>query len=177
MTIRAFDEYHPQVASSAYVDDSALVVGKVDIGPDSSIWPFCVIRGDVHQITIGSRSNIQDNCVVHVSHDSYYQPGGAATTIGDDVTVGHMVILHGCTIGNRCLIGMGSIIMDHVVVEDETIIGAGTLITEGKVLESGFVWMGRPARRVRPITADERQRLSYSAQHYVKLKNQHITTR
>lgn len=177
MTIRAFEDFHPQLDSSAYVDDSALVVGQVEIGPNSSIWPFCVVRGDVHHIRIGSCSNIQDNTVVHVSHDSYYQPGGAATVIGDEVTVGHMVILHGCHIGNRCLIGMGSIIMDNVVVEPETIIGAGSLITEGKIVEGGFVWMGRPARRVRPITEEERQRLSYSAQHYVKLKNKHLITR
>lgn len=177
MTVRALGDTHPQLGMDVYVDDLALVLGDVHIGADSSIWPFSVIRGDVQQIRIGARSNLQDNCVVHVSHDSYYQPGGFATLIGDEVTVGHQVILHGCKIGNRCLIGMGSIIMDNVVIEAATIIGAGSLVTEGKTLESGYLWVGRPAKRVRELTPEERERLNYSAQHYVRLKNRYLNSR
>jgi len=177
MTIRAFEAAHPQLAANVYIDDMALVVGDVHIEADSSIWPFTVVRGDVNQIRIGARTNLQDNCVVHVTHDSYYQPGGFATHIGDEVTVGHQVILHGCKIGDRCLIGMGSIIMDNVVIESETIIGAGSLLTEGKILPGGYLWLGRPAKRVRELTSAERERLSYSAQHYVRLKNRHLNSR
>lgn len=177
MTLRALEDIHPQLAEGVYVDDLALVVGDVYIGEDSSIWPFTVVRGDVNQIRIGARTNLQDNCVVHVSHDSHYQPGGYATLIGDEVTVGHQVILHGCQIGNRSLIGMGSIIMDNVVIEAETIIGAGSLVTEGKTLAGGYLWMGRPAKRVRELTSEERQRLHYSAHHYVRLKTRHLNSR
>lgn len=177
MPIRAYKDLHPQLGKDVYIDDMALLLGDVQIGDDSSIWPLTVIRGDVNQIRIGARSNVQDNCVVHVTHDSYYQPGGFATHIGDEVTVGHQVILHGCQIKDRCLIGMGSIIMDNVMIGSETIIGAGSLITEGKNLEGGYLWVGRPARRVRELTQEERQRLEYSAHHYVRLKNQHLSSR
>ena len=177
MTIRAFEDNHPQLANDVYVDDMALVLGDVQVGADSSIWPFSVVRGDVNSIRIGARSNLQDNCVVHVSHDSYYLPGGHATVIGDEVTVGHQVILHGCQIGDRCLIGMGSVVMDGVVIEPETILGAGSIVTENKILEGGYVWLGRPAKRIRPITDAERKHLLYSAQHYVRLKDRHLSSR
>lgn len=177
MTIRAFEERHPQLAKDVYVDDLALVLGDVEIGPDSSIWPFSVVRGDVNSIRIGARSNLQDNCVVHVSHDSYYSPGGYATVIGDEVTVGHQVILHGCQVGNRCLIGMGSVVMDGVTIEPETILGAGSIVTQDKTLSGGYLWLGRPAKRIRALTQAEREQLLYSAQHYVRLKNRHLNSR
>ncbi len=177
MTIRAFEDVHPQLAKDVYVDDMALVLGDVEIGENSSIWPFSVVRGDVNAIRIGARSNLQDNCVVHVSHDSYYLPGGYATIIGDEVTVGHQVILHGCQIGNRCLIGMGSVVMDGVTIEAETILGAGSIVTEDKTLAGGYLWLGRPARRMRELTQAERDQLLYSAQHYVRLKDRHLSSR
>jgi len=177
MTIRAFEDIHPQLAKDVYIDDLALVLGDVQIGADSSIWPFSVVRGDVNSIRIGARSNLQDHCVVHVSHDSVYLPGGVATVIGDEVTVGHQVILHGCQIGNRCLIGMGSVVMDSVVIEPETILGAGSIVTEGKTLSGGYLWLGRPARRIRALSQTEREQLLYSAQHYVRLKDRHLNSR
>lgn len=171
--IRTFDNISPAIDSTAYIDEQAAVIGDVHIGADSSVWPFTAVRGDVNKIRIGNRTNIQDNSTVHVSHASEFNPDGYATHIGDEVTVGHQVILHACTVGSRCLIGMGSLIMDNVKIEDETIIGAGSLVTQNKVLEGGYLWMGRPARRVRALTDEERERIVYSAEHYVRLKNKY----
>jgi len=173
MSIRTFDNFTPQLADSVFVDDTALVIGDVQIGPDSSIWPFTVVRGDVNRIRIGARTNIQDQCTIHVTHKSQFNPDGVATEIGDDVTVGHQVILHACHIANKCLIGMGSILMDRVMIEEYTLIGAGSLVTENTVLEGGYLWMGRPARRVRALSDEEREYILYSAQNYVRLKQRH----
>ncbi|MGD8408164.1 MAG: gamma carbonic anhydrase family protein [Thiohalophilus sp.] len=173
MAIRDFENILPDLHPDAYVDETALVIGDVTIGKDSSIWPLTVVRGDVNRIRIGANTNIQDNSVLHVSHDGPYNPGGFALDIGDNVTVGHRVILHGCTIHNDCLVGMGSTIMDGVIVHPYTIIGAGSLVTPGKELEGGFLWLGSPARKVRELTDEERESIAYSAQHYVKLKNRH----
>ncbi|MBI3560870.1 MAG: gamma carbonic anhydrase family protein [Gammaproteobacteria bacterium] len=177
MTIRAFEERHPQLGAGAYVDDLALLVGAVEIGADSSIWPFSVVRADVNWIRIGARTNVQDNCVLHVSHDSDYHPGGYPTLLGNDITVGHQVVLHGCEIGDGCLIGMGTVIMDGAVIEPHTLIAAGSLVTAGKRLEGGYLWRGRPAQRIRVLTQTEHERLLYSAQHYVALKNRHLQSR
>jgi carbonic anhydrase/acetyltransferase-like protein (isoleucine patch superfamily) len=173
MAIRDFENILPDLHPDAYVDETALVIGDVTIGKDSSIWPLTVVRGDVNRIRIGANTNIQDNSVLHVSHDGPYNPGGFALDIGDNVTVGHRVILHGCMIHNDCLVGMGSTIMDGVIVHPYTIIGAGSLVTPGKELEGGFLWLGSPARKVRELTDEERESIAYSAQHYVKLKTRH----
>jgi carbonic anhydrase/acetyltransferase-like protein (isoleucine patch superfamily) len=172
--IRAFENITPTITTSTYIDEQASVIGDVHIGEDSSVWPFTVLRGDVNKIRIGNQSNIQDNSTVHVSHDSKYNPGGFAASIGNQVTVGHQVIIHACTIRDRCLIGMGSLIMDGVVVEEDTIVGAGSLITQNKILEGGYLWMGRPAKRVRALTDEEKERIVYSADHYVRLKNRYL---
>jgi len=174
MTIRSFNNITPTIRDNVYIDEQSAVIGDVHIGNDSSVWPFTSIRGDVNKIRIGDRTNIQDNSTIHVSHDSEHQPGGAPTIIGDDVTVGHQVILHACTIGNRCLIGMGSIIMDKVIVEDDVIVGAGSLVTQGRTLESGYLYIGRPAKRLRALSEEEKKYLEYSAHHYVKLKNKYL---
>ncbi len=174
MTIRPFNNITPQIGARVYIDPQASVIGKVTIGDDSSVWPFTVVRGDVNTITIGQRTNVQDNCTIHVTHDSHYNPGGYATTIGDDVTIGHQVIVHACTIGHRCLIGMGSLIMDNVTIEDDVIIGAGSLVTQNRTLESGYLYLGRPAKPVRKLDAEQIERLLYSAQHYVRLKDQYL---
>lgn len=174
MTIRSYNNIIPTVGKNVYIDEQSVVIGDVHIGNDSSVWPFTSIRGDVNKIRIGLRTNIQDNSTIHVSHDSDYQPGGVPALIGDDVTVGHNVILHACTIGNRCLIGMGSIVMDKVVIADDTILGAGSLVTEGKQLEGGCLYMGRPAKRVRALSKEEKEYLTYSARHYVRLKDQYL---
>ncbi len=173
MAIREFEGVLPNIDPSAYIDDAALVIGDVEIGKDSSVWPFTIIRGDVHSIRIGAQTNIQDNSVLHVTHDGPYNPGGYALQIGDNVTVGHRVILHGCSVHDSCLIGMGTTIMDGAVIHRNTIIGAGSLVTPGKELEGGYLWLGSPVRRVRPLGEDETRAIEYSTGHYVKLKNRH----
>jgi carbonic anhydrase/acetyltransferase-like protein (isoleucine patch superfamily) len=173
MTIRRFENTEPTIATDTYVDETALVIGDVSIGSESSIWPYSVVRGDVHSIKIGNQTNLQDHCVCHVTHDGPYNPGGFALTIGNRVTIGHRVTLHGCNIGDDCLIGMGATIMDGAVIEPHSLIGAGTLVTPNDVLEGGYLWMGAPARKVRKLNADEIESIHYSAQHYVRLMKRH----
>lgn len=176
MSIRTYLQYKPSIKTSCFIDESAVVIGNVKIGNDSSVWPLVAIRGDVNVICIGNNSNIQDGSVLHVTHDGPYDynRGGYALTIGNNVTVGHNVILHGCTIEDNCLIGMGSIIMDGVVIAANTIIGAGSLVSPGKQLDSGYLYVGRPARKVRALSEDEKESIFYSANHYVKLKNSYL---
>ena len=173
MTIRTFNSIHPDIDPSAFVDETALVIGDVTIGADTSIWPMSVLRGDVHSISIGKRTNIQDACVCHVTHDGKYTPGGYPLVVGDDVTVGHRVTLHACTVGDLCLIGMSATIMDGAVIGPRTIIAAGALVPTGKNLEGGYLYVGTPVKQVRVLTDQELDSLEYSARHYVKMKNQH----
>lgn len=175
MTIRSFLHHVPSLGANAFVDDSAVVIGRVTLGEDVSVWPLVTIRGDVNDITIGPRTNVQDGSVLHNTSPTSTPPLGFALHIGADVTVGHKVILHGCTIGNRVLIGMGAIVMDGAVVQDDVILGGGSLVSPGKVLESGGLYVGSPAKRVRDLKPQELEFLKYSAEHYVKLKNLHIT--
>jgi carbonic anhydrase/acetyltransferase-like protein (isoleucine patch superfamily) len=163
----------PQIAASAYIHPSAQIIGDVRLGEDASVWPGTVIRGDVNRISIGRGTNVQDLSMLHVSHKSSWDPAGAPLVIGDHVTIGHKVILHGCTIGDECLIGMGAIVMDKVVVQPRVLIGAGSLVPEGRELESGYLYLGSPARRIRPLTDQELAHFSYSAQHYIRLKHQY----
>jgi carbonic anhydrase/acetyltransferase-like protein (isoleucine patch superfamily) len=176
VTLRAYRGISPRLAPTAYVDPAAVVIGNVEIGDDASVWPMTVIRGDVNSIRIGQRSNIQDGSVIHVTHKHKERPQGHAVVIGDDVTVGHQVVLHGCVIEDRCLIGMGSIVLDGAVLRSHVLLGAGSLVAEGKELEGGYLWLGRPAKRMRPLTADEMDWFEYSARHYVKLKNDYLQT-
>ena len=169
MTIRAFQTHQPQIDETAYVDETALVIGQVSIAKDSSVWPMTVIRGDINTITIGERSNIQDGSVLHVSHKGEYSEG-ACLRIGNDVTVGHSVVLHACTLHDTCLIGIGSVVLDDAVVHSNAMVGAGSLVPSGKELEGGYLWLGRPAKPVRKLTDSELKYLSYSAEHYVKVK-------
>ncbi len=171
--IRSFEDYIPQLADSVFVDESAVVTGNVSIGEDSSIWPCCSVRGDIHSISIGARSNIQDGSILHVTHDSEYAPGGNKLTVGDDVTVGHNVVLHACTVEDLCLIGMGSIVLDGAVVQSGAMVGAGSLVPPNKVLEGGYMWLGSPVKKIRELTDKEKAFLEYSARHYVKLKDRH----
>lgn len=173
MPVRRFENYTPRIAESAYIDSTALVIGDVEIGTNASLWPHVVARGDIHFIKIGDNTNIQDGSVLHVSHDSEFAPGGFPLVIGVGVTVGHMAVLHGCTIEDNCLIGMGSMVMDGALVQAGAMLGAGSLVAPGKLIEGGYLWHGRPARRVRLLTADEQRYLKYSAEHYVRLKNRH----
>jgi len=174
MSIRPFKGISPKIADSAYVDEDCSVIGDVTIGEDSSIWPMTAIRGDVHKITIGKRTNIQDGSILHVTADNEFNPGGSPLTIGDDVTVGHGAILHACTVGNHCLIGMGATVLDGAVIQDEVMVAAGSLVSPGKVLESGYLWLGSPARRARELNDKEREYLRFSSKHYVHLKNEHM---
>ncbi|MHA6491741.1 gamma carbonic anhydrase family protein [Pseudomonas borbori] len=174
MAIRTYQQFTPLLGERAFVDPSAVVLGDVEIGADSSIWPLVVIRGDMHSIRIGARTSVQDGCVLHITHAGPFNPGGYPLNIGDDVTVAHKVTLHGCTIGNRVLIGMGSIVMDGVVIEDDVVLGAGSLVPPGKHLASGYLYVGSPAKQVRPLTDKELSYFRYSADNYVRLKDQHL---
>lgn len=174
MPISSYLDTVPALGARVFLHDSAQVIGDVRIGDDSSVWCNAVLRGDVNRITIGKCSNVQDLTMGHVSHRTAARPDGSPLLIGDFVTVGHAVILHGCTIGNACLIGMGSIIMDDVVIADEVMIGAGSLVSPGKVLEGGMLYIGRPAMAVRALSAEERAYLRYSAEHYVRVKDNYL---
>lgn len=174
MAIRLFKGIKPKIGARAYVDESAAVIGDVEIAEDASIWPMCSIRGDVNLIRIGARSNIQDGSVIHVTHRHSGLPEGNATRIGNDVTVGHKVMLHGCTVEDLCLIGMGSTILDGAIIRSKVLLGAGSLVSEGKDLEGGYLWLGRPAKKIRELTEDELRWFEYSALHYVKLKNDYM---
>lgn len=171
--IRAFEGFIPQIDSSAYIDESAVVTGDVVIGKDSSIWPCCSVRGDIHSIRIGERSNIQDGSILHVTHDSEFAPGGFSLTVGNDVTVGHNVVLHACTVEDLCLIGMGSVLLDGSVVQSGAQVGAGSLVPPNKVLEGGYLWLGSPVKKIRELTDKEKAFFAYSSRHYVDLKNRH----
>ncbi|MBD8603895.1 gamma carbonic anhydrase family protein [Pseudomonas sp. CFBP 8771] len=174
MAIRTFQQHTPRLGERAFVDRSAVVIGDVEIGADSSIWPLTVVRADMHRIRIGKRTSVQDASVLHITHAGPFNPDGFPLLIGDDVTIGHKVMLHGCTLGNRILVGMGSTVMDGAVVEDDVIIGAGSLVPPGKRLLSSFLYVGSPARQARPLTDKERAFFTYTAGNYVKLKDQHL---
>lgn len=172
--IRAYQGVLPSLGQQVYIDEAARVIGAVELGDDASVWPFAVLRGDVNSIRIGARSNVQDGSVLHVTHDGPYSPGGAPLVIGDDVTIGHGVILHACEIGHRCLLGMGARVLDKAVIEDEVFVAAGAMVTPGKRLSSGFLYRGAPAVQARPLTMSERAQFTYSAAHYVRLKNEYL---
>lgn len=171
--LRPYEGITPNIDPTARIDPTALVIGDVTIGPQSSLWPYVVARGDVNRIRIGSLTNIQDHAMLHVSHVGPFNPKGAALTIGDSVTIGHHATLHGCTVGDYCLIGIGAILMDDVVVEDEVMIGAGALVPPGKVLQSGYLYVGSPAKQSRALTDREREYLRYSAEHYAQMAERH----
>ncbi|MGR8932735.1 MAG: gamma carbonic anhydrase family protein [Gammaproteobacteria bacterium] len=174
MTTRVFNGKLPTIGSDVYIDSSAVVIGDVNIEDDVSIWPTCVVRGDVESIHIGAGSNVQDGSVLHVSHAGDYSPTGHKLVIGKGVTIGHRAVVHGCTIGDYCLIGIGAIVMDGAVLEDYVMLGAGALVPPGKKLESGYLYVGAPAKPVRPLDESEKSFLEYSYRHYVQLKNQYL---
>lgn len=167
MTIRAYLNHVPQLGERVYVDEAAVVIGKVNLADEVSIWCGAVVRGDVNTIQIGKRSNVQDGSVLHVTGGSANHPAGSPLIIGEDVTIGHHVTLHGCIIGNRVLVGMGAIVLDDAVIEDEVMIGAGSLVPPRKRLQSGLMYMGSPAKAVRELTEAEKAFLRQSAQNYV----------
>lgn len=174
MALRPYLQHAPVLGERVFVDDSAVVIGDVQLGDDSSIWPLVSARGDMHRIRIGERTNIQDNTVLHVTHAGPFTTEGWPLIIGDDCTIGHSVVLHGCTVGNRVLVGMGAVVMDGVVIEDEVIVGAQSLVPPGKRLVSGFVYTGSPAKQARPISDKEREFFTYSSRNYVRVKDVHL---
>ena len=172
--LRSYKGISPTLSDTVYVDSSAVVIGDVHLGRDCSIWPLVVVRGDVNKVRIGARTNIQDGTVIHETRPQPENPLGYPVLIGDDVTVGHKVMLHGCVIGSRVLVGMGAILLDGVIVEDEVIVGAGSLVTPGKRLRSGFLYTGSPARERRPLTESEKSHFLVSAKNYTELKNDYL---
>ncbi|WP_408033870.1 gamma carbonic anhydrase family protein [Thalassotalea algicola] len=171
MACRTYKGIAPVLGENCFIDETSVIVGDVTIGDDSSIWPLVAARGDVNTITIGKRTNVQDGTVLHVTRRSDQNINGYALAIGDDVTIGHKCMLHGCTLGNRILVGMGAIIMDGAVVQDDVFIGAGTLVPPNKTLESGYLYVGNPAKQARPLKHHEKAFLKQSAINYVELKN------
>jgi len=173
-SLEAYQGIYPQIGLRVYVHPTATVIGDVALADDVSVWPGTVIRGDINSIRIGVGTNVQDLSVLHVSHKSAWDPAGAPLIIGSNVTIGHNVILHGCTIADECLIGMGSIVMDKVLMQKHVMLGAGSLVPEGKVLESGYLYLGSPVRKIRKLTEKELAYFMYSAEHYIKLKNNYL---
>lgn len=171
--IRPFDGVWPSIAEGAWVDETAVVIGDVTLGPGASIWPHCVVRGDIHRIAIGAETNIQDGSILHVSHDSRFLPGGAPLILHERITVGHQVVLHGCEIGELCLIGIGARVLDRVVIQPRTMLAAGALVPPGRVLEGGYLYVGAPAARARALTDRELEYLEYVAANYVRLAERH----
>ncbi len=173
-SVRTFQGVLPELGRRVYIDPAASVIGDVHLGDDASIWPGAVVRGDVHHIRIGARSNIQDGAIVHVTHDGPYSPGGLPCLIGDDVTVGHGAVIHACTLDDACLVGMHATVLDGAVVKRHAFVGAGALVPPGKVVGEGELWLGNPARCVRKLDAEAIEQLHYSAAHYVRLKNRYL---
>src|SRR5690606_39964908 len=163
VAIRSYRNQAPRLGERVFVDASAVLIGDIELGADSSVWPLAVIRADMHRILIGARTSIQDGSVLHITHAGPFNPEGFPLSIGDDVTVGHQACLHGCTIGSRVLVGIGATVLDGAVVEDEVVIGAGTLVPPGKRLESGYLYLGSPCRQARPLKDSEREPFIYSA--------------
>ena len=172
--LRPYKDLLPKSGLRVMIDDTSVVIGDVRIADDVGIWPLVVIRGDVNYVEVGARSNIQDGSVLHVTHKSSYNPEGNPLILGEEVTVGHKVMLHGCTVGNRVLVGMGSILLDGAVIEDNVMIGAGSLVPQNKRLASGYLYLGSPVKQIRPLTEAEIEGLKYSANNYVKWKDEYL---
>lgn len=173
-SIRSYKGISPQLDDSVYIDETSVIVGDVRLGKDASVWPLVAARGDVNHIIIGERTNIQDNSVLHVTHKNAENPDGYPLIIGNDVTIGHKVMLHGCTIKDRVLVGMGSIVLDGAIIESDVMIGAGSLVPPNKILESGYLYVGSPVKQARPLTDKERAFLVRSANNYVQNKNDYM---
>ncbi len=171
--IRPYLDFYPKIAATAYVDPDATVIGRVSLAEDCSIWPQAVLRGDIHTIDIGARSNIQDGAVLHVTHASDYNPDGYPVVLEHNITIGHHVTLHGCHIQHHCLIGMGSVVLDGALLEPFTLLGAGSLVAPKQRLDGGYLWLGSPAKKIRPLTEQEKTFFAYSAQHYATLSQNH----
>lgn len=167
----------PEIHSSAYVSNSATIVGDVILKRDSSVWPQVVIRGDMNRIEIGERSNVQDGSILHITHKNEGLPNGHPLLIGNDVTIGHKACLHGCKVEDNVLIGIGAIVLDGALISKNTIVAAGALVPPNKKLDSGFLYVGSPVKKQRKLTEQEIQYFTYSAKNYVNLKNEFLNKR
>ncbi len=167
--IRTFQGIKPTIPQSCFIEDTAVIIGDVVMGEECSAWFHAVIRGDVNYIRIGNRTNVQDLCMLHVTHDTH------PLIIGDDVTIGHNVVLHGCTIQNRVLVGMGAIIMDGAVIGEDSVVGAGALVTEGTIVPPKSLILGSPAKVKRPVTEQELAWIRESAQNYIRYSRQYLS--
>lgn len=174
MPLRPYLDKTPALGARVWVDPAATVIGDVVLGDDVSVWPGCVLRGDVNFIRVGARSNLQDGAIVHVTHDGPYSPGGIPTLIGADVTIGHAAVIHACTLEDACLIGMHATVLDGATVERHGFVGAGAVIAPGKTVGEAELWLGNPARCVRRLSDAEIEALHYSAAHYVRLKDRYL---
>ena len=172
--LRTYKGIAPKIADNVYIDPFSTIIGDVELAEDVSIWPMCVLRGDVNYIKVGKRTNIQDGSVLHVARKGEASVDGYSLHIGEDVTVGHKAMLHACQIGDRVLIGMGAIVLDNVKIESDVILAAGALVPPNKTLASGFLYVGSPAKAARSLTEEELAFLKRSASHYVNLKNDYI---
>lgn len=174
-TIRPFNNKYPMLGERVYIDPKSTVIGDIKLGNDVSVWPMAVLRADVNFISIGDTSNIQDGAILHVTHEGpFTNPGGQPLIIGQGVTIGHQVVLHGCRIDDYCLIGINTIVLDAVHIEHHVMVAAGSLVPPGKLLESGFLYMGSPAKKIRALTNKELEQLEYSAAHYARLKGKYL---
>lgn len=167
ITIAAIHGKAPRIHSSAFIAPGCRIIGDVEIGPDSSVWYNCVIRADVNRVVIGARSNIQDGTVVHCDSPKPGRPEGFATVIGDDVLIGHMAMVHGCTLEDRAFVGLGAIVMDGCTIRSDGMLAAGALLTQGKVIASRQLWAGRPAKYVRDLTDEALAQMQAGVQGYV----------
>ena len=167
--IRTFQGIKPTIPQSCFIEDTAVIIGDVVMGEECSAWFHAVIRGDVNYIRIRNRTNVQDLCMLHVTHDTH------PLIIGDDVTIGHHVVLHGCTIQNRVLVGMGAIIMDGAVIGEDSVVGAGALVTEGTIVPPKSLILGSPAKVKRPVTEQELAWIRESAQNYIRYSRQYLS--
>lgn len=173
-SLRSYKGITPKLNNHVYIDEACVLVGDITLDDDASIWPLVAARGDVNRIVIGKRTNVQDGTVLHVTRKSPSKPDGNPLLVGNDVTIGHKAMLHGCIVGDRILVGMGAIILDGAILENDIILGAGSLVPPGKVLKSGFLYVGSPAKQIRPLTEAELKFLPESADNYVRLKNEYL---
>lgn len=166
--IKSFKGSSPQLHDSVYVAETAVLIGKIEMGEDSSVWFNTVLRGDVDWIRIGKRTNVQDGVVMHCS------TGVGPTIIGDEVTIGHRAIVHGATVGNNCLIGMNATVLDRAVLQDNVVVAAGAVVLEGAQLESGWLYGGIPAKKIKQLSPQQIQLVKWSAIHYVEESREYL---
>ncbi len=172
-TILAFEGMEPQIADSAFVAPGARIVGDVTIGPEASVWYNCVLRGDIHRIVVGARSNVQDGSVFHVEGPRP-DTEGCPTILGEDCVIGHMAVVHGATLGNRAFVGMGAVAMDDCHIGADAMLGAGALLSPGKIIPQNEIWIGRPAKFLRAQDASQVEKIRFQTERYCKLAQRHL---